>query len=183
MAEELLKKIPPEKRWEITVKFIGKLFVMRGEKIIAPILGKGEGILSHIWGAEKWYEITDKIVGDAGRQFFPWVKETFNIPVEDAIGAANLLFVTAVLAWGPELKSTIVEATPERVVVRWTKCSWWNRWEEHEVDPAFIPCETAHQANFGEGLKVINPKLTYKLTKLRLRGDPYCEGVIEFKDE
>jgi hypothetical protein len=53
MAEELLNKIPFEKRWEINAKVMSTLFVIRGEKIVAPALGKGEGIISHIWGAEK----------------------------------------------------------------------------------------------------------------------------------
>jgi hypothetical protein len=46
--EELLEKIPPGKRWEITSKIISALWVIRGEKIIAPLLGKGEGIISPI---------------------------------------------------------------------------------------------------------------------------------------
>jgi len=34
-----------------------------------------------------------------------------------------------------------------------------------------------------EGLKAINPKFTYKFTKVMPRGGPYCEVVIEFKEE
>jgi len=54
---ELLEKITPETCWEITAKILTSLIVMRGEKIIAPTLGKGEGIISHIWGAERWVDI------------------------------------------------------------------------------------------------------------------------------
>ena len=183
MAKELLEKIPAEKCWAITTKILSVFFVIRGEKIIAPLLGKEEGFISPVRGAEKWDEIHDKIIGDAGRKVYLMVKERFNIPVEDAIGAVNLLYVALVLAWGPELKGTIVEATPERVVFRWTKCPWWNRYEEYEVPLTLRPCHIAHESPCNEGLKVINPKIAYKLTKAMIRGDPYCEDVIEFKEE
>jgi len=183
MAEELLEKIPPEKRWAITAKILSLFFVIRGEKFTAPLLGKEDGFISPVRGAEKWDEITDKIIGDASRKMMPMVKEMFNIPVEDAIGAANLLHVHIALAWGPELKGRIVEATPERVVCRWTQCPWWNRFEEFDVPSTLRPCIAGHEGSMKEGLKVINPKIVYKLTKTMIRGDPYCEDVIEFKDE
>ena len=43
---ELLEKIPAEKRWEITVKILTSLIVMRGDKIIAPLLGTAKDIIS-----------------------------------------------------------------------------------------------------------------------------------------
>ena len=43
---ELLEKIPAEKRWEITVKILTSLTVMRGDKIIAPLLGTAKDIIS-----------------------------------------------------------------------------------------------------------------------------------------
>jgi hypothetical protein len=184
--KELLKKIPPEKRWAITAKIISSLYVMRGEKIIAPELGAAEGFISPIWGAEKWEEIHIKIFGDGGKLMYPWVKETFNIPVENAIDADDLLEVVAVLMLGPESGSEFgeyVEKSPERVVWRTYKCTWMERYKEFEVDPVFIPCARGCQAWCEEGLKLINPKLTYKASKFMPEGDPYCEYIIEFKDE
>ena len=184
MAEELLEKIPPEKRWEITTKTLTSLYVIRGEKIIAPELGKGEGITSPIWGAEKWIEINVKIFGDAGKLLFPMFKKMFNIPVEDAIEAHKLETVTYTLMMGPEFEVEYVEKTPKRVVTRTTKCPWWERYKEFEADPAFTACDKGgHQAWGEEGHKVINPKLTYKLAKAMPRGDPYCEVIIEFKEK
>jgi hypothetical protein len=84
---------------------------------------------------------------------------------------------------GPEMESKTVEATPERCVWRVTKCTWMERYKECEVDPAFIPCVHGDQAWGDEGLKAVNPKLTYTITKAMPRGDPYCEGIIEFKEE
>ncbi len=183
MAEELLEKIPPERRWALTANIIGKLFVMRGEKIIAPVLGKGEGIISHIWGAEKWKEIHEKIWGDGGAQICQLVKETFNIQVEDALGAAKVFIIVETLIWGPESEHEIVEETPGRVVVRITKCPNWEKYEEFYVDPAFIPCLETHVAAGKEGCKTINPKITGTLIKSRLRGYLYCDDVYELRDK
>jgi len=67
------------------------LWVIRGEKIIAPILGKGEGILSPIWGAEKWQEIHIKIFGDGGSRSaslmcLPWIGMTWRHESERLTG-------------------------------------------------------------------------------------------------
>jgi hypothetical protein len=183
MAEELLKKIPPEKRWAITAKYLLGLAVLQGEVIIAPEMGKDEGITAPVLGAEKWKEINYKIYGEGFLQMLLWVKETFNIPVEDAIGMANLSIVTFALAGGPGLEVEYVEKTPERVIARYPKCPYMDRYNEFEVDHEFIPCVVAHKENYEERIDKINPKLAGKLTKAMPWGDPYCENVIEFKDE
>ncbi len=144
MVEELLEKIPPERRWEITAKTLLGIAVLQGEKIVAPEMGKDEGIIAPVLGAQKWIEINVKIYGEGFVQMCPWVKETFNIPVEDAIGAANLFLVTLTLAGGPG-EFEFVEKTRERVVYRWTKCPYMERYKEFEVDPAFIPCEVSRE--------------------------------------
>ena len=83
---------------------------------------------------------------------------------------------------GPERKIELVEATPERTVVRTNICAWWERYKEHKVDPEFCGCPTGDQAWWENGLKAINPNLTYQLTKAMPRGDPYCEAIIEFNE-
>lgn len=181
MAEELLDKIPTEKRWLITAKILITFALLRGVKTVMPLLGKGEGIISPIWGWEKWGEINQKIFGNGGRRLYPMIKEMFNISVEDAVGAAKLHIVATTLLQGPEFTPEIVEATPERVVSRTTKCSWMERYKEFEVDPEDIVCVAGHQTWGEEGLKAIDPKLTWKVTKAMPWGDPYCEHVIEFE--
>jgi hypothetical protein len=180
---DLIERIHPEKRWAITAKTLLRFLVMQGSKIFAPTLGKGEGITSPVLGAEKWTEIIMKIYSDGAKFMFPWVKERFNIPVEDAIGADNLLTVVSVLQNGPEMETEIVEATPERVVSRVTKCAWWERYKELEVDHTLRTCDAVDQLWGEEGFKAINPKITYRLTKAIPRGNPYCEFVYEFKEE
>ena len=181
--KELLEKIPAEKRWEITAKFLWRFLISTGVTIVAPEMGKGEGWIAPVLGWEKVEEIATKIWAEGGRKFYPWVKETFNIPVEDAIGAAKLSIVAGRLVQGPEMEGEIVEATPERTVVRWTNCTSWERHKELELDPGLNPCPPSHEAGFEAGLKAINPKLTFKITKAMPWGDPYCEDVYEFKDE
>jgi len=182
MAEELLEKIPAEKRWEITSKIITSLYVIRGEKTIVPDLGKGEGFMSPVLGAEKWKEINVKIFSEGGKIMLPWVKDTFNIPVEDAIGTAKFCMVVAWLFGGPEQEFELIEATPERAVLRTTKCAFMERYKEFKVRPAFIPCRYACQEYWAEGLKAISPKITYNHMKALPWGDPYCEEVFEFKE-
>ena len=181
---ELLEKIPPETCWALTAQALTKITVLRGVKIMPFILGKDEGIFAPVWGWERWKEIATKVIVEGAKRFEQWVKETFNIPVEDAVGAAKLSKVSLILLFGPECEIEIVEATPERTVIRWTKCPWWERYEEFEVDPELrASCLGGHQAVGGEGVKAINPRITFKLTKSLARGDPYCEDVFELKKD
>ncbi len=181
--EELLEKIPPERRWAITAKYLLGIAVLQGEKKTAPEMIKDEGIIAPVLGAEKWIEMNVKIYGEGILQSALWVKETFNLPVENAIEYCNLTVVNLTLCGGPELEFEYVEKTPERVVVRWTKCPYMERYKEWEVDPAFIPCGASHKIYAEERIKKINPKLNSKLTKAMPWGDPYCEDIIEFKEE
>jgi hypothetical protein len=181
--EELLEKIPPETCWAITAKILSSLFVLRGDKTTAPILGTGEGVTAPILGAEKWKEIVVKAYSEGVPEGIAWVKETFNIPVENAIDADNLMTVASRLELGPEWEHEYIERTPERVVCILTKCPYWERYKEFNVDPAFIFCDDGHKAICKLAFKRINPKITYKLTKAMPWGDPYCEEVYEFKEE
>ena len=64
MAEELMEKIPAERRWAITAKHLLGLAVLQGEIIIAPDMGKDEGITAPVLGTEKWIEINTKVYGE-----------------------------------------------------------------------------------------------------------------------
>ena len=181
--KELLEKIPLEKCWEITSKILWRFISFGGLKIIEVITGKDEGVIAPVLAWDKYEEINEKVFGDGGRQMFLWAKETFSIPVEDAIDASKLVTVVGTLLQGPEFESETVEETSERVVRRATKCVWMERYNDVEVDPALSTCPAGDQAWGEEGLKAVNPKLTYKLTKALPWGDPYCEFVIEFEEE
>jgi len=83
---------------------------------------------------------------------------------------------------GPETILKIIKATPERTVLRMTKCTCWKTYNEFEVNPAFRNCDLSHQAFMEDGLKVVSPQFSFKVTKAMSRGDPTCEFVIEFKE-
>jgi hypothetical protein len=67
--------------------------------------------------------------------------------------------------------------------MRYTKCPFWNRWKEHEVDHDIISCYPSHEAAWKEGCKALNTKVSYKLTKAIPQGEPYCEEIYELKEE
>jgi hypothetical protein len=180
---ELMKKIPCEKCWTLTAEALIRLTVLQGDKIVAPLLGKEEGVIAPVLGKEKWMEINEKIFGEGGKQFYPWIKETFNIQVDDAVGAAKLVYVGEALMSGGKGPPGIIEATPQRAVIRTNNCIWWDKYEEFEVEPELRACDPGHPIMIEEAFKIINPKISYTLTKALPRGDPYCEEVFEFKEE
>jgi len=181
-VDDLLNKISAEKRWAITAKILTRVSVLRGSKTMPSVLGKEVGILAPVWGWEKWVEILVKIYGDLGQKMLPWFIEILNIPVEDTVGAAKLSIVAWTLFSGPEVEAEIIEATSERAVVNITKCSWWERFKELDVNPELRGACNACKVWCEEGLRAINPKITYKLLRTSARGDSNCEVVIELKD-
>jgi hypothetical protein len=183
MAEELLKKIPAEKRWAITARALIRFSVLRGSKSMPTILGKEEGIISPVWGWEKWVEILTKVMAEGAKRFYPRLKEWFNIPVEDTKDVMNLLHIVSTLQQGPEYKTETVEESRERSVRRLTKCMWGEMLNELEVDPELRGACNICTVWVGEGVKAVNPKISVKRTKATLWGDPYCEFIYELMEE
>ena len=93
MAEELLEKISAEKCWALTAKILQNLVFLRGSRIMVPLFSKGEDIFAPIWGWEKFREINTKIWVDMHKKLMHWVKETYNLQVDNAIGAANFAII------------------------------------------------------------------------------------------
>ncbi|WP_287587776.1 hypothetical protein [Candidatus Borrarchaeum sp.] len=181
-TKALLEQIPAEKGWEITAQALTRLVVLRIHTA-RPVLGVGEGIISPIWGLEKYLEINTKIFGEGGKKLFRMAKEMFDIKVNDSIDAANLSIVAAQLLCGPEQKTEIVEATPEKTVVRWSKCAFFERYKEHEINLELTGCRYGCPKWAEEGLKATNPMITCKPRRQMPTGDPYCEYIYEFKEE
>ena len=73
MAQELLKKIPSEKRWAITAKALTGFYVMIALKANELVLGKGEGVIAPISGWEMRKDISVKVLTLAAKRFYPWV--------------------------------------------------------------------------------------------------------------
>ena len=147
------------------------------------LLGEEEGILSPVWGWEKWIEILTKIMGDGAKRFYTWVKETFNVPVEDAIEVGDLSDACAILQMGSEYEFEVLEESRERVVKRTTKCAWNEMFNELEVPPELRGGCVVCTVWVEEGFKAVNPKVTVKRTTSMASGDPYCEWINEFKEK
>ena len=179
---ELLEKIPAEKRWAITAKALLGFIILRGYKTVMPLLGKAKGIVAPVWGWEKYKEIAKKIWGEGGMKMWPRVKEILNIAIEDAVVGAKLTIATATLLVGPEFRAKIVKTTPERTIAIVTLCPYWENYTELEQDPDLMLCDAGCQAWAGEGIKAVDPKLSYTLIKSLAWGDPHCEVIVEFKE-
>jgi hypothetical protein len=121
--------------------------------------------------------------GDGAKRFYPWVKETFNIPVEDLIDACEFSTVVAMLQKGSEYRDETVEVNRERAVGIVTKCAWNEMFNELEIAPELRGGCVICTVWVGEGIKAVNPKITVKRTKAMQSGDPYCEFIWEFKEE
>jgi hypothetical protein len=138
--------------------------------------------MGEVLGMDKWQEIHDNLWGEGGKMTYPQIKKSFNIPVDDAIGAATLAGVVATLQHGPTYEWEVVEETPKRCVYRFTKCPWWDTYQAFGAKPENIVCAGGHERFVGDGLKAVNPKLKHTLTKAMPRGDPYCESVYELEE-
>ncbi|WP_287587800.1 hypothetical protein [Candidatus Borrarchaeum sp.] len=169
-SKELLEKTPEKTRWEIATKtYTGS--VAGYDIFVGQAMGK-----------EKWIELHDNLWGEGGKMTYPQIKEAFNIEVKDAPSAGTLVGLVALLGQGPEYEWEITESTPERQVLRITKCPWFNRYTEFGLKPEDMICAGGHIAFVGEGIKAVNPKIKHTLTKAMPWGDSYCEGVFELEE-
>ena len=167
MAEAILEKIPVEKRWEMAARsFSGGC--MGYIQVLLGIVGK-----------EKLAEIESKMWGEGMKMSFLNFMEEFKMPAEDAVDAANLTAVFAILALGPECGIERIEESRNRVVDRYTNCPWWESAKQFGIADKY-ECSCGDWSD--AALKAINPKLTATLTKSQARGDPYCECVYELKE-
>lgn len=182
-SKRLLEKIPAEKCWAITAKTLLNFALLRGSKTVVPLLGRGEGVFAPVMGWEKYKEIVIRVMGESVKNLHHRVKEMFDLPVENAVDAAKLHTVVGKLQSGPESEYELIEESRERAVIRLSNCGWRARYKEFGITPELTICQPAHEEPSQEAFKEINPKLTFKFTKSYAKGDPYCEALIDFKEE
>jgi len=166
---EIAEKVPVEDKWA----FASNVFSGSAVGLIAQLVGA--------LGKEKVIEILNGMWGGGGKTLHPMIQQKYNIPVEDAAGAAKLSLVVGKVALGPEYTSEIVESTPERAVRRTYKCALWERAKEYNLLDAFEVCGEPCATFVEEGFKAVNPKIAFELTKCPEWGDEYCEFLYEFK--
>jgi hypothetical protein len=167
MAEEILEKIPLEKRWEMAAQSFSE-GCMGYIQVLLGIIGK-----------EKLAEIESKMWSEGMKMSFLRFKDELKLPVEDAVDAANMMGVFAFLMLGPDCTMERVEESRNRVVDRYINCPWWETAKQFGIADQY-ECSCGEWSK--EGLKAINPKLAVTVTKSQPRGDPYCECVYELKE-
>jgi hypothetical protein len=161
-----IETIPEKTRWEIATKGLTGAY-----SAISHALKDAVGQTGfEDFNGSLWYE-----AGKGAREFADNLGLATEY-AEDLEGATHLL---AQASMGPEFKFEVVEASEDRCVGRTTECPWHKRWKELGLD--FDTCGVGHQ-RWGDGaIESLNPDFSFRLTKNMIRGDAYCEWVVERK--
>jgi len=163
---EAIEKVPAETRWEIATKGLtGACTVMANT-------------LKDALSPEKFEKFQVGLWSEAGKGAKE-IANTLGLNVENPKDIDEVMTLLAMTSMGPEFKFEVVEATENRCVGRTTKCPWHERWKELGLKDDF--CSSGHQG-WGDGaVGSLNPNFNFSLTKNMIRGDQYCEWVIERK--
>ena len=161
-----LEKVPMETRWSFASGGLVHFSVDYFKKILDTE------------GREKLVEFTRKqssAMGARGKGF----ADRFGMTGTDAKSAATIIPALVIMAYGPQQKFEIAEATESRAVVKCIECAFWNNVQAKKITDDICSSNSHY---YWEGCaKAINPKLTSTLVKARPRGDSVCEWVFELK--
>jgi len=161
-----LEKVPMETRWSIASGGLVHFSVDYFKKILDTE------------GREKLVEFTRKQSSSMGARG-KGLADRFGMTGTDAKSAATILPALVILAYGPQQKFEIAEATESRAVVKCIECAFWNNMQAKKITDDICSSNSHY---YWEGCaKAINPKLTSTLVKARPRGDSLCEWVFELK--
>ena len=163
---ESINKVPAETRWEIATKGLTGACSAYGNA------------LKEAGGEEKYNEFIRALWYEAGKGAKEFA-DNLGLTTEKAGDINGVIHLLATTSMGPEFKYEVVEATEDKCVGRATGCPWHERWKELGLDFDF--CSSGHQA-WGDGAaESLNPKFSFRLTKNIVRGDSYCEWIVERK--
>lgn len=164
--EGYLEKIPMEARWNAVSGGLVHFQVNYFKKLLDTE------------GREKLVEFTrinSSAAGAGGKR----LADRFGMTGTDAKAAAAILPALVIMAYGPQQKFEIAEATESRAVVKCLECAFWNNVQAKKITDDICSSNSHY---YWEGCaKAINPKLTSILVKARPRGDSLCEWVFELK--
>jgi len=164
--EGYLEKIPMEARWNAASGGLVHFQVNYFKKLLDTE------------GREKLVEFTrinSSAAGAGGKRF----ADRFGLTGTDAKSAATILPALVIMAYGPQQKFEIAEATESRAVVKCLECAFWNNVQAKKITDDICSSNSHY---YWEGCaKAINPNLTSTLVKARPRGDSLCEWVFELK--
>ena len=161
-----LEKVPMETRWSFASVGLVHFSVDYFKKILDTE------------GREKLVEFTRKQSSAAGARGKGFA-DRIGMTGTDAKSAAAILPALVILAYGPQQKFEIAEATESRAVVKCLECVFWNNVKAKKITDDLCSSNSHY---YWEGCaKAINPKLTSTLVKARPRGDSLCEWVFELQ--
>ena len=164
--EDYLGKIPMEARWNAVSGGLVHFQVNYFKKLLDTE------------GREKLVEFTrinSSAAGAGGKR----LADRFGMTGTDAKAAAAILPALVIMAYGPQQKFEIAEATESRAVVKCIECAFWKNAQAKKITDDICSSNSHY---YWEGCaKAINPKLTSTLVKARPRGDSLCEWVFELK--
>ena len=161
-----IDKIPERMRWEIATKGLTGAYTA-----IAVALKDAVG-------ENKYNEFNGPLWYQAGKG----VKEladTLGLNTKTADDIAIVFELATVVSMGPEFNWEIVESSEDKCVMRNAKCPWHERFKE--LNLSFDYCGSGHQKWCQGACDSLNPNFTATLSKSMVRGDAYCETIIERK--
>lgn len=150
---------PSERKWKATGRARGR-YVGDLERAVYESFGD-EGL-----------KVIGQVYAQAAERTFLQGLKNFGIKEKDARAFA-LFFVISNTIIGYDME--LVEATPERAVVRYHTCHLFDASSSGNA-------RICREANFNferRAAQLLNPKLKVTMTKLRAAGDPCCEFIVE----
>ena len=163
---EALEKVPAETRWEIATKGLtGACTVMINT-------------LKDALSQEKFDEFQVGLWSEAGKGAKE-LANTLGLTIKNPRDIDEVLALLGMTSMGPEFKFEVVEATEDKCVGRTTKCAWHERWKELGLKDDI--CSSGHQGWGNGAVESLDPNFTFSLTKNMIRGDQFCEWIIERK--
>ncbi len=165
---EAIDKIPEKMRWEIATEGLTGAYTAIANAFKDAV------------GEKKYNEFNGPLWYEAGKG----VKEladNLGLKTETPEDIATIFELATVASMGPDFKWEIVESSADKCVARNVKCPWHERFKE--LGLSFDFCGSGHQRWIDGVCDSLNPNFTATLTKSMVRGDSYCENIIERKKQ
>ena len=161
-----LDKIPEKMRWEIATKGLSGAYTAIANALKDAI---GEAKYNEFNGP-LWYE-----AGKGAKE----LANNLGLKAETPNDIATIFELATVASMGPEMQWEIVESSEDKCVAKNVNCPWHERFKE--LGLSFDFCGSGHQSWIEGVCDSLNPNFTATLTKSMVRGDAYCENIIERK--
>jgi hypothetical protein len=163
---EAIDKIPEKMRWEIATKGLTGAYTAVANALKDAV---GENKYNEFNGP-LWYE-----AGKGAKE----LADSLGLKTETPKDIATVFVLATVASMGPEMTWEIVESSEDKCVAKQVKCPWHER--SKELSLSFDFCGSGHQKWCEGACESLNPNFTATLTKNMVRGDAYCETIIERK--